>query len=392
MSRMTDVDPARMLAGAAEIAFPRYPGSAGDRRAIALVAAKLRERGLETVVEPFRYDLRPALVALRVLLVGAALAVGAATALAHVSAPLALVLLATGVAVGGLLIVWAPGAARLYARSGPTQTANVAGYRRARHPRLRIVLLAHHDSKSQNLTFPVRMGLTLASLAGGATLALTLVVAAIRAVPAGWLALAAGGATVAALLGLATLRSGNDSPGGVDNAGSVAIVLELAGLLPSRVADDVELIFLSPGAEEDHMVGAMRWLAAHRAELVDAPLYALNFDGAGAPGKVVLIERYGLGRPFSADLSAVARTAAGRLGIPVRGITMPPAIGIDAIPFAHHALPCLTLSSGALDRATISVHSARDVAAHLDGPALERVARLALEIVADLVRRRAPPT
>ena len=47
---------------------------------------------------------------------------------------------------------------------------------------------------------------------------------------------------------------------------------------------------------------------------------------------------------------------------------------------------CLTLSSGSLDRATVSVHTAREVADHLDLETLERVARLGLGTVEELMR------
>ncbi len=63
-----------------------------------------------------------------------------------------------------------------------------------------------------------------------------------------------------AALVLSTMKSGNRSPGGVDNAGSVAIVLAAAERLIGELPDDIELIVLSTGAEEDHMIGAMRWL------------------------------------------------------------------------------------------------------------------------------------
>ena len=384
-----EIDAKRMLADASAIAFPRYPGTEGDRRAIAMVEASFRDAGLEVRREEFSYDIRPAFRAIRAVLIGAAALIAGAAVISLQSVVGALLLLGGGVLAGGLLLVWAPGAERLYAGAGPTRTENVAGYRRAEGPRMTLVLLAHHDSKSQNLTLPARAGLTFLSLGGTLGLAGVLVarLAAGGVAGAHLPTLAIGGATAAALLGLSTLRSGNESPGGVDNAGSVAIVQELARLLPSRVADDVELIFLSPGAEEDHMIGAMRWLDAHRDELRDRPVYALNFDGAGAPGKVVLIERFGLGRLFSRELSDVSRAVAGRLGIAFRGIMMMPAMGVDAIPFAHRGLPCLTFSSGSLDRATISVHSSRDVAEHLDGETLARVARLGLEVATEVASR-----
>jgi acetylornithine deacetylase/succinyl-diaminopimelate desuccinylase-like protein len=376
-----EIDGARILREARELAFPRYPGTPGDRRAIALVADKLRETGLEVVEEPFSYDIRPAFRAIRLALLGSALLVALAGLLAGPWPVTSLVLLGLGVVPGALLLAWSPWAEKVYARPGPTETANVVGKRPVERPRRTLVLMAHHDSKAQNLTFPWRMGMTLTALAGVAGLAAVLVIRSAGATPLGppWIAAALGGAAAVALAVLSTLRSMDGSPGGVDNAGSLATLIELARVLPSRVPDDVELLFLSTGAEEDHMVGAMRWLDRHVAALEGRPLHALNFDGAGSPGRAVMIERFGFGRVFSRELSAVARRVARRLGIPVRGIWMPPAIGIDAIPFAHRGVPCLTFSSGSLGRATLAVHSPRDVADHLDAETLERVARLGAE-------------
>jgi len=131
------------------------------------------------------------------------------------------------------------------------------------------------------------------------------------------------------------------------------------------------------------MIGAMRWLDVH-ADSLAQPVFCLNLDGAGAPGRAVLIERYGFGRLFSAEMSAAARRASDRLGINPRGIVMLPGMGIDSIPFAHRGLPCLTLSSGSLGRATMSVHSANDRAEHLDPATLAEIADLAFETLMDL--------
>ncbi len=68
-------------------------------------------------------------------------------------------------------------------------------------------------------------------------------------------------------------------------------------------------------------------------------------------------------------------------------------MGIDAIPFAHRGIPCLTLASGSLGRASLSVHSAADVAANLDREALGEVAALAVEMAEQLSRTsRSVPT
>ena len=148
-----------------------------------------------------------------------------------------------------------------------------------------LMLMAHHDSKSQSLSFPFRMGLTITTIAGAfllASLALIAILSGSLPVPT-WLAPFAGGATAVAALVLSTMTNGNHSPGGVDNAGSVAIVLAVARRLIGELADDIELVVLSTGAEEDHMIGAMRWLDAHVEELQRTPTVAFNFDGAGSP-------------------------------------------------------------------------------------------------------------
>jgi Zn-dependent M28 family amino/carboxypeptidase len=66
---------------------------------------------------------------------------------------------------------------------------------------------------------------------------------------------------------------------------------------------------------------------------------------------------------------------------------MLPGMGIDAIPFAHRGVPCLTLSSGSLGRATMSVHSANDHAENLDPDTLAEIADLAYETIMDLARQ-----
>jgi hypothetical protein len=374
-----------ILAEAAALSFPRYPGTEGDLQAISWVDARMRERGLESTIEWFTYDIRPAQWALRATMVSGALLVSCAGLLTPKSPTGGLVLLLFALAPSAVFLAWAPWLEKLYRREGGTRTANVVGRKGVEAPRTTLMLMAHHDSKSQSLTFPFRMACTMIALSGALILAAVAFGAMIsRSLPSpAWLAPAAGGAAAAAALALATMTSGNRSPGGVDNAGSVAIILDVAGRLTGKLASDVELVALSTGAEEDHMVGAMRWLDAH-ADSFSSPVYCLNFDGAGAPGRAVLIERYGLGRLFSAEMSAAARRAADRLGINPRGIVMLPGMGIDAIPFAHRGIPCLTLASGSLGRATMSVHSTNDRAEHLDPDTLAEIADLAYETMMEL--------
>jgi len=372
---------------AASLAFPRYPGTKGDARAISWLESRFQEIGLETTLQRFSYDLRPAQRALKVVLVASAMLVAVAGGMTGRSPVTGLILLVAAFLPSAILLAWSPWLEKLYHHEGRTRTANVIGRRGVAEPRMTLMLMAHHDSKSQSLSFPFRMGLTITTICGAFLLALLALIAVLSDNMPGptWLAPAAGAATAVAALALSTMKNANHSPGGVDNAGSVAIILAVAKRMVGELDDGVELLVLSTGAEEDHMIGAMRWLDVH-AESMVPPVYCLNLDGAGAPGRAVLIERYGFGRLFSAEMSAAARRAADRLGIKPRGIVMLPGIGIDSIPFAHRGIPCLTLSSGSLGKATMSVHSANDRAEHLDPDTLAEISDLAYETLKELAR------
>jgi len=375
----------RIFDDAAALAYPRYPASDGDAKAISWLESRFEEIGLETKLQWFTYDLGPAQRALRLVLLASAIFVGLAGIVTTRTPVAGLILLVAAFSPAAVFLAWSPWLEKLYRREGKTRTANVIGRRGVTEPRMTLMLMAHHDSKSQSLTFPFRMGLTITAIAGACVLAsLTLIAILTGKLPGPtWLAPAAGTATAVAAFVLSTMKSGNRSPGGVDNAGSVAITLAVARRLIVELADDIELVILSTGAEEDHMIGAMRWLDVNAKSLV-FPAYCLNFDGAGAPGRAVLIERYGFGRVFSAEMSAAARRASDRLGLRPRGIVMLPGMGIDSIPFAHRGIPCLTLSSGSLGRATMSVHSANDRAEHLDPDTLAEIADLAYETMMEL--------
>ena len=105
---MIEVDVDRILATARRLAFPRYPGTPGNARAMDLVEGWLEETGLETRREPFTYDVGPAFRALRLLMVGAAAMLLAAGLLAAVAPGWAALIVAVALGAGGTFLGWAP--------------------------------------------------------------------------------------------------------------------------------------------------------------------------------------------------------------------------------------------------------------------------------------------
>ena len=77
-----------------------------------------------------------------------------------------LILLVAAFFPGAVFLAWSPWLEKLYRREGGTRTANVIGRRGVADPRMTLMLMAHHDSKSQSLSFPFRMGLTIVTIVG----------------------------------------------------------------------------------------------------------------------------------------------------------------------------------------------------------------------------------
>ncbi len=151
---------------AAAIAYPRYPATEGDAKAISWLESRFREMGLEATLQWFTYDLRPAQRALQSVLVASAFFVAAA-GFATTRSPVAgLILLVAAFVPGAVFLAWSPWLEKLYRREGGTRTANVIGRRGVADPRMTLMLMAHHDSKSQSLSFPFRMGLTITTIGG----------------------------------------------------------------------------------------------------------------------------------------------------------------------------------------------------------------------------------
>lgn len=374
----------RLAAAARRFAFPRLAGTAGDARVRELLAEALRQAGLVVRESAFGCNPRRPMARFRIgcLVIAATLALhalgvgGEATPGQYVAR---LLLLLAGSAGIVLALGWDDGF--FLAGKNEVATANVLGFAGESGGR-RVVVVAHHDSKSQTIGFGGRALLLAVTLAGVAALvlegALRLAGAALPAA-AGYAltgAIGAGG-LAAAVFGLNGI--GNRSPGAVDNAGSLAVALEVAGRVARAPEPGAELVVVFTGAEELLMCGA-RHLVRERGEaLRTGTALVVNLEALGLPGPVGV---QGARAPARRALDAIA--AAGLRG---RRIGALPAALSDAWPLSRAGLPVVTLTAGAFSRAVRAIHTARDRADHLDPVALAHAA----DALERLVRSAARP-
>ena len=347
---------------AREIAVPRLTGSAGSAVVRAFIRDRFTALGFTVLSQPFGVDIRPHDRNLRIALS----LVGVGLATASTGTEMAALRLA------GLLATLAGGAlAAVTLRNGPillegTCTENLVARRRGLQPPARVLVVAHHDSKSQNVSFVGRILLTLL-LTGSLALSAGLFLIGWPRTP--WLAVALATVTwagAASALALATMASGNVSPGGLDNAGSVAVALRAAEAVGAEAfSPDVAIVLT--GAEEQYLAGA-RALLKNGDATARQPAFVINLDGVGGQGP--------MGVSGSSRLTALVLDRAVTLGVPMERLRTPLWMTTDAMAFARAGIPAVTLSSARLSRSVLTIHGRGDTADHLCEDALVQATRL----------------
>ncbi|NIP82110.1 MAG: M28 family peptidase [Gemmatimonadetes bacterium] len=167
------------------------------------------------------------------------------------------------------------------------------------------------------------LGLSVARLAGAGPLPALVVIAAG----------AAGLAGVVLALGWA----GNRSPGALDNASGLAVLLELA-----RRTEGPEIAYLITDGEELGLAGARA--VADRLPAVQG---VINLDGLDDRGRIRVAEGHGWRRKGSApQLAAAVLSAARALDMDVDRRPLPWSVPVDHGPLAAAGIPALTVLRG----------------------------------------------
>jgi hypothetical protein len=351
------------------LCFPRRVGSAGEWRAARYITRQFEVLGLSWWRERFTVSFFPAEVASRVVFLACSLLVGVA-ALLIASCPL----LAAAAAGGAALLVNAPWRVqRFLGRGWPPHVTSENLFaslpKTAKDAPVRVIFLAHYDTKSQ--VFPTGIRVLLVTLAAGACALLTAVsVAATLGFPAllgeagpWWLAAAA----LVCLAGLVLNFTGNRCPGALDNGSAVGTLLELARTWRPEPDAPAEVVWVATGSEEVELDGARHLLEARASWWQDRPTLVINLESVGAGVRVLLA-----GEPSALRL---ARETADGLGMEHAPLSVLGA-GMDHEPFAARGLPAVSIL-GDVVRKSFAMHSRRDNLGIIERPALERAGRLA---------------
>lgn len=388
-------DPRSALNYAASIARPRRVGSGEDEKVAQEIEERLREWGWHVERQPFTFSTASEIFLKLFILASVLLVAALLTWHERVVAVLLVLLIALFMPLNRLV------QARALERNGRGlkwgqryTTANLiathpsTSLRSAQDALPHLYLVAHYDSKSQRMPLVVRIALFMLAISAGVILVmLTLFdVPTVLYLPIGLLALASA-------VPLLFLDVGNTSPGAIDNASSVGLVLHLAEILAQRTdwQDGLQITILIPSAEEMTLMGLMAYVTAYEARLREQTerggLYVLNFDGIGVDGDLYFVG--GSRQRQNGDrinLLTCVQDACTELHLPLKRFGFIGAL-FDHIPFAQRGFDALSLIT--VGRASRSVHTPQDSIDQLHLRGFDQAGQVALHVIERMIGGKA---
>jgi hypothetical protein len=405
-TKAINYDPRHALQIAVSIAHPRRVGSQAETQVGRELADCLEQAGYQVQPEPFRFaDAHPVflvmeIIACQVLVVITIWLYIVGSPIKTLTAVLLLLLvglinrLNRAVQESSLVVeerkltAWV----RLCQWVGRTyQATNYVAKKPGSHSEEgvpHLILVAHYDSKSQRIPLAARMTLFFLGISG-----LLLFAGLILLVPLlpGLVtpALVMGGLAMFAGVPLWFLDLGDDSPGAIDNASSVGVVMELAQALANNpeVHCKIDLTILLTSAEEASTMGAVAYVQRHAKELrqwdKSNRLYVLNLDGVGVDGSLRWV---GMGARSTSHseprLLSLVDQACTELGYEIKDFYLPGAL-YDHLPFAELGLDAGTLV--AVSRASLGIHTRKDSADQLNIRGFEQAGQVTLKVIRALL-------
>jgi hypothetical protein len=247
-----------------------------------------------------------------------------------------------------------------------------------------LYLVAHYDSKSQYLPLVVRIALFVFLIAGSLIFTTLTMLSLFNDlfIP---LSIFVGIAAILSGIPLLFLDYGDDSPGAIDDASGVGLVLHLAEVIANQpdIKEGMGITVLITSAEELAVKGAQAYIAENETNLRHQAdkggLYVLNFDGIGVDGKIHLVDGSSqIAGTSGENLFSLIKKSAGEQGIPVGRFSMPGAL-FDHIPFARAGYDALSLIG--IGKSSLVVHSENDSPGMLHVDGFKQAGRLAIWVI-----------
>ena len=281
-----------------KLSFPRLAGSDGEKKAIKIIIEEFRKAGYDDVKrEPFKTSLFNWKLAEYFFLAASVMII--ILALSFYTLPLISTLL-SGVMLVSMftyLGVISNPKIRLFRNDDKNiMTENLYTELKSNDPHANVVILAHHDTKSQTFPSYIRMILIIIVVFAGFILFILYLVLSLLKIFFILNFLIVDNilftiAVIIASLACANFfnKTGNKSPGSTDNATSVGTVLELSNYYRKNPIKQISFTFLITGSEELNLGGAYDFITKYENKYDKKTTFFINFDLVGSTGPIFII-------------------------------------------------------------------------------------------------------
>jgi Peptidase family M28 len=367
-------DAERALRYAQEISFPRRTGTEGESRAALVIKRTLGEIGYEVREQNFSAKFPPWLwlkgfpLLCLIFLICIRITIEISSVIPFILSALYLAVMflrdRLWLYLGGW-VVSDHSDTRILSRNIVAEFPGVP----VRDP---IYLVAHYDSKSQSTNLYLRAGLFLLGVLSGGLFSLWIWFEGLSRGTGSpvssplWIQVCF---SLAVMINLAFIvsRTGNESPGAVDNASGTGILLELARGIKRNRPEGIRPVFLFTGAEELGLLGSMMFQKKYGEDLARTGAVIINVDSVAQKGKMRICSRGKQGRRLENHLRSLAQAA----GLPLRVLPFHKGILMDHLPFGRDKIPAVSLTS--VLKEGVHLHTARDRLALLQREALGEI-------------------
>lgn len=370
------------------LSFPRFAGSEGEKKAVSIVEEEFKKAGYAQIKrERFKTSLYAWKSGEYFFLVSCIMIL--VLAISFYSLPivnLVLSIIMLIVMIKYLASISNPKIQLFRNQEKNIDTENIYTELKGEDSRLNIVLLAHHDTKSQVLTSHLRMILIIILVFGGFILLIIYPIFSLLKILLNFNFILVDNfltlfASIIALFAGANFfnKTGNKSPGAIDNAASVGSVIELARYYKSNPKTNTNFTFLITGSEELNRGGAYDFITKHKGEFDRNNSFFIDFDFIGGKGPIFIVSADGIPKKVNESRLIEYYIKSGQnLNIQVDSKYIPTGAWGDHTPFIQHGFEaCFIGSSGSQKR----VHTKKDTMDLVSKQGLKNILNLTVEVI-----------
>jgi len=326
-----------------ELAFPRLVGSSREEEAINIVSNRFKEVGYEEIYrEKFKTSFynwiisRYIFLPLGIFLISMALVY-------YIYPLISLIFIALMVygLLKGLSLINSDEIKLLKDEEKNYETENIFVKLNSNEVKSKIIFMAHWDSKSQTFSSATRIAILMVAVFGYLILNIVyfvlIIISTLFSID---LTLLANILTIACIIiavdGFLNFlnKTGNESPGAIDNAGAVGVVMELSRYFKNNPLENIEFTFLIPSSEELNLGGAKHFLFTHEEQYPQESTYVINLDVIGGDKNLRLFSSYGIPKKNSSEeLNDFILESGEELEVDVKEVYLATGAWSDYMPF-----------------------------------------------------------